>query len=608
MRRDAALSAQPRYAILRLRAALRPSATTGVSVAMKYTTQKARGVDEISKLYTLPPWIGRPGSITVLPYSLPNVYKFPYFARPCPERPRHGFVDSRPVKNLQELLDVFVEARMADPKAEVITMPEYTGKVSAIATDAGVTWGLGNAGVTSGGDQWDIPCPNANLTKKIVGHMGKDISHLYMEIVEHNGTPIVVQLRDGPKLATASGNYIPTRDYRVTNVILGDPKSTDLLKWEKTIAEAPAGSVLVLPGAGLSSHYAVHGIVHGLAVITGKASELVDFLDPYKFAAKVKIGDVLQPASAQPPPLRVRDYKTMRLFMRKKLPFAQDEAVPFAISILHSMQGWGRDRHLLAMRIHGATTMFRLLTAACCGEARHKGRNGGQGQNGLDWSELGGMSAGCPPGSRSTVFKKALGHSLDKCVRLADGARATLSGYWGGVPAAENQTKFDPKTGEIVLEDPNAPYSGSCSFGGPKWRRSAEVALCLGKALQKFRKYPGDQSWKEVAKLYNLAVLCGHNGGRVLDKFTDWAYVDACAKTPQLGFITKMAFNTVLLVKKEQDTKARKKGKALPETPAPELVPENAIVGTRRALTVEQLAMELKGYHPDDIALAGEAS
>lgn len=584
---------------------------------MQFATQKARGIDSIGKLHSVPTWIGRPENFYVLPYNMPPTYRMPIFARPCPERPRHGFVDSREVTTLQELLDLYVEAKLADPKAEVVTMSKLSGKCSAIATDAGVTWGLGNDGVTAGGAVlWDIPCPNAGLTSQIVKHNPKlqgDISHLYMEIVEHNDRPIIVQLRDGPKITSASGNYIPEKDYRVTNVILGDPTSTDLLKWEKLIAEAPKGSVLVLPGTGLSSHYAVHGITHKLAVLTGKSKDLLetdkaDNGTPI-VRPRVRVGDVLQPENGQPKPLRAVDYKTMRLMLRKRMPFKMAEAAPFAVSVLHAMPTWGRDRHLLALRIHGAMSMFRLLTAGCMGEARHAGHKRYQVMEAmrnlkLDWTELGGSSANSPPGSRSSVFARALEMPFDRVVKLADQARVLLSGHWGHVNEEDNQTKYDPN-GKIILEDPMAPFRGDCGYGGPKWRRSAEVALCLGLALQEFRKKPSEATWLEVLKLYNMGVNCAHNGGRVLDKFCDWSSIDRCAKVPQFGFISSMTFNTLLLVKSTQEAK-KPKGKAKLDIPEPLVRPESTVVGKRPAdMTISESAHTLAA---NDDSLSNEGA
>lgn len=564
--------------------------------AMKYVTQKARGIAALQTLRAnLPSWIGVPVDFTVMPYQLPNHYQLPKFARPCPERPRHGFVESRRVRNAEELLNIWIEARTADPKAEVIIMDELSGKGSAIATDAGVTWGLGNDGVTAGGAHlWDIPCPNAGLTSRIKAYSAissKDIQGgIFLEIVEHNDKPIIVQMRDGPTLAKATGNYVPHRDYRVTAILEPDDgHRSDLLRWEKRIAEAKPGSVVYLPYSGLSSHFAVHGIVHGLAVLTGTKHK----------DALPAIDSLLQPESDQPEPLRRRDYRAMRLMMRKKMPTYMNEAPGFATAVLHSMSGWGRERHLLALRIIGAQSMLRMLTAACVGEARHYVRWNRRPEGPVvPWEKLmgkplavlrkpeenvfgwghcgvrecrqcnkkyGEQSTETKKFDRQSVFEACMEWPVDKLLSLADAARQDLSGKWGPNSAEANQTAFDEK-GEIIPVELSKVRSEGCSYGGPRWRVSAEVAVRLGRALAAFQKTPNERTWKAVAARYNEGVACGHNNGRLLDKFCSWNTIDLCAKVPQFGFISRTAFEIVLAFKNARTTAALPSAKPVDET------------------------------------------
>lgn len=509
---------------------------------------------------------------------------------------------------MNELLELWVEARTADPKAEVILMPRCTATMSAIATDASVTWGKGNDGVTAGGEQWDIPCPNANLTKVV--HRWdqayrQDIKGgAFLEIVENNGIPTIVQVRDGPVITKATGNFIPHADYKVANVIyMKDADATNLLAWEKLIQEAPKGSVLVLPNAGLSSHFAVHGIVHGHAVITGPKHEITEKLVvdgvQQPRGPKVKVGDVLQPDSDQPAKLRNKDYKAMRLMLRKGMPFTQKEAPGFATAVLHSMGMWGRERHLLALRVVGAVSMLRLLTAACVGEARHFGCRSDRSTvkpkipwkelmgRDLDWSGRSdhcgdeycaacnrtyGSSSARGRFNRQAVFDKALEWPVDKLVDLADAAREDLSGPWGGVSGENNKTQFDEK-GEIIPQDMSEAKKSNTGYGGPRWRASAEVVVRFGKAIQEFQKKPCEETWMKVCARYNEGVACAHNGGRLLDKFAEWSHIDLCAKAPQFGFISRAAYETINLFKAAKRAQAE---------PVPELIlDESTVVGRK---------------------------
>src|SRR5688572_21917508 len=47
-------------------------------------------------------------------------FSYPYFARPCPLNPQHGFVDSRVVQNNEQLEKVIEETLAADPEGEVM--------------------------------------------------------------------------------------------------------------------------------------------------------------------------------------------------------------------------------------------------------------------------------------------------------------------------------------------------------------------------------------------------------------------------------------------------------------------------------------------------------
>jgi hypothetical protein len=510
-------------------------------------------------------------------------------------------VDSRRVDTLHQLLDLWVETRNADPKGEIILMPQYTGRASAIATDAGVTWGLGNDGVTGAkGKQWDIPCPNGALTKrlkKLAPVLADDIKEsIYAEIVEHEGKPVIVQLRDGPKLASATGDYIPHADFKVENVILlKNAENTDLLVWEKRIADAPRGTVIVIPEASLSSHFAVHGIVHKHAVMTGPVTRLCVYTRS-EVQTIVKVGDILQPSALQPEALKARDYKQMRLLLRRKLPFDRSEAPGFSAAVLHSMPLWGRERHLLAFRVLGALTMLRLLSAACIGEARHfyasgPGSRGKSGKPTIDWKELCGQELDAHHSiTRRSVYDKALELPLEKVAVLVDKARQDLSGDWGNCHGEKNVSKFDEK-GELIANTDDG--IGGCSFGGPKWRRSAEVATRLGRALVTFQRKPNAETWAKVAARYNEGVACGHNGGKLLDKFCNWTYIDWCVKAPQLGFISKMAMETVILLKGKAKTVAEG-----------EVMDERGVVGgTVEPPKVKAKARRSKKKDPIDTAI-----
>jgi len=79
--------------------------------------------------------------------------KFPMFARPCPRKPCHGFVDSRVVRTPHALLNLYRESLREDKDGEIVMMKAYSASLSAVGTNSGVTWGRGTDAVTSGKGQ-----------------------------------------------------------------------------------------------------------------------------------------------------------------------------------------------------------------------------------------------------------------------------------------------------------------------------------------------------------------------------------------------------------------------------------------------------------------------
>ena len=528
-----------------------------------FKTQKARGVELVNSMqYILPPWVRPEAFQAVLPYSFPDHYNFPIFARPCPETPRHGFVESRECKTIEDLLNVYMETKAADKNGEVLVMRRLNGRASAVATEAGVTWGTGNDGVTAGkGKQLVIPCPAGHFTDSIRKwdySLKADIKGAaYVEIVEHDGQPKVVQLRDGPMVAKVSGNWVPHADYRVTHVEVPTVSSLDdLLSWETTCKMAKKGTAVYLPSSSLTSHAAVQAITHGLAVVT----------------KVVAIGDHLQPEHDQPAKLRRRDFLYMRNAGKKRTFVDRQSAAPLAIATLHAMPLWGREPHLLRLRILGAMTMLRLLAASCIGEDRHY-YNSGPGAAGK--AERRGKSPGTSRipwklliGSEDTIYIRGQHRSAvqdavlsQNLVKLRDLCRLCAEDFEERGWEAGNK-------GNGGCNDPNCGVCGENAndgdeerlkygYGGPKWAASARIAESLAVALLTFREKPNQNSWNDVVSCYNRGVLAAHNGGRALDKFTDWNFIDLCAKAPQFGFIGKMAMECVAETKKPADTKPK---------------------------------------------------
>lgn len=495
-----------------------------------HVTQKAKGVALLPTLRTmgvLPQWFE---TVTAycLPYNMPETYSLDgMFARPCPERPRHGFVESRPIKGLKDLLDVYMEAKMADPKAEVLIMPTLSGNASGVLTDSSVTWAYKNDGATAGkGQQYIIPCTPGKLTSYLdrmsaYGAAGIKDSP-YMEIVENSGAVTIVQLRDGPKVGRVRYNYVPTQRYIVSSVVIPtEEEVNDLLLWERRVNTMEEGTAIYCPGVSLSSHITVHGIAKGFAVIT----------DPE--APKPVAGDALEPDSEQPPKLRRVHYRAMSKMFGKPMFCDRKSAIQASVSILHVMNEWGYEPYLLKLRVAGVSLMARILTAACIGEARHFYASGPGSINGsapaIDWimldkSRVPLMKGSQTHGSRDMVFTRLLSINNMEILRsLIDQAVQDFEGPWRGAADAK---------------DKNGDYVGSCSYGGPKWRDAARDTRNMIDAIFVFKDEPTEINWNKVVVYYNKAVNSVHNGGKLTSKFIADAYVDLSVTVPQFGLAT----------------------------------------------------------------------
>src|SRR6185437_13355334 len=81
----------------------------------------------------------------------------PLFARPCPVRPRHGFVDSQVVPTVKDARALLNLAQEVDPEAELLIMEYIQAHYNAIWTPGRFVIGPGHDGATSGTNSFTIP-------------------------------------------------------------------------------------------------------------------------------------------------------------------------------------------------------------------------------------------------------------------------------------------------------------------------------------------------------------------------------------------------------------------------------------------------------------------
>lgn len=325
----------------------------------EYRTQKVRGISALSENgFNTPQFevYGVEKFADTDPYELLN-----RFVRPCPLRPRHGFVDSRPINTLEEARQIVAETFAEEPDAEILTMPFIIATHSAVWTDGILVIGTGHDGATAGRDSRTIPVVGIPIRDEYRwGRAKKDACITeapYVELLwEHCGMSnkthrnYFVQLRDGVKAPTTT-DYIPFV-MEVQNVI---EAGGDLLAWESSIKNVPEGTVVWHPGGSLASHYAVHSVLNGVPVVISR---------------QPVVGETLEPNTEVPQP----DILKMRagFFLGATTNMTYLQAAYVMLSACHSTSVWlGKRDELLGF---GLGCMYRLIVTAALGEMRHHPR------------------------------------------------------------------------------------------------------------------------------------------------------------------------------------------------------------------------------------------
>lgn len=393
--------------------------------------------------------------------------RLPAFARPCPHRPRHGYIDSRVIQTKEELDQLAAEVFKDDPQGEVMLTPVYPNvKYNAIWTPGLLTIGKGHDGATNGKDTISVP-----LSGRIPEHIeallegssvGKD-EDPYIEAITVGGTTKLTQLRAGPKGARL-GNYVPA-EIKVKEVI--QTNGEDLLQWEAKIhaLEGRTGVVVYHPGGSPADHYSVHCRCFSI---------------PVMYDRKPEIGEVLDPTDVpQLDPNEVIAGAVIAAQLMTKDPESLDRAgwaelMLFGFHMSAAMSG-------KASRLLGASvvSMIRLGMAALAGEARHC-----QSINGLNL-----------PSNRAEVWKGMDGKSLTEL-------RATVN--------------------ELINVHLCGQFA-SAGFGGKKWAQCGVSLVPLFNGLEELAKAQTEAesvaAINSTVRALNVAVNQAHNGGWWMNKF-----------------------------------------------------------------------------------------
>lgn len=486
--------------------------------------------------------VGRPFPVPVyalLPYSLPGFSgswcldpsSFPtgihsLFARPCPIKPRHGFVDSVTVHTITDTFKLYEEARKLDAQAELLLSPAISSSSSMVLTSNGATRGKENDGATRG-DQIEHKWLLHGYRPRW-HHAPHDVlkplpsQDVYIETV--NGRiglgnftrNYIVQWRFGPK-APSGLDYIPN-PVEVTKVVKlsATDKLPDLFAWEKRLntlrKDNRTGLVIEAPEQSLSSHYAVHAIVNGIPFITTKS---------------VKIGDKLEP-------IETMSQMSNSLFRELWMDFDVAKGREAVESIIESYSGqqiWNADIDL-------GLSIFSLLPLTDPDPILYKGFI--QGMVALVHAAMLSGFGEIRYWIGSQISEEPLPNSLisrmhqkSYDIEFGDGNDTVPRSV--AYTQALNTWPAWSEFGEVFIALAEAfgtkEWKRNNTIGGPKWRAAVLTALDLWQALER-----PDPTLPEVLAKANLLVNAVHNGGRFLNKLITEQHMEQAAALPHLVF------------------------------------------------------------------------
>lgn len=449
-------------------------------------TQKALGVAvlEQAKITIPQPWavVQKEGDIAAAYERVSSKVK-DLFVRPCPTRPRHGFVESRAIDSsrpLEDLRETLIAARAADENgyAELMIMPRIEAWANVIITPTRVTIGPGHDGATSGHESMTIPLTGTRLyeiTDEVMrkAKIGSE-EDPYLEVVIPLYAPAVygpifTQLRAGARLDRSIGDdYIPAI-MRVDRVLMA---SGDLLEWEKQVKEIVEGTVVCHVGGSLISHYGVHCLTQKIPIMTSRVPIVGEVLEPLGVREDYDLDALIRGLGVG----AAFEIKPDAIDKYKKGPLSPSLALKMTFMALHNA-GAMTGEHAFWLGV-AVAFMMRCGMAASHGEARHK------------------LGIKIP---RTVVYDSAFDDFFL--------SRDTL--------------------GVALWKFKNLQWSSS--YGGKKWAECTEALVDLDNHVRALLKEPSQAAAMNLITSLNIVVNKAHNGGWWMDKFVSKSVFDLAA-------------------------------------------------------------------------------
>lgn len=451
-------------------------------------TQKARGVIALWEVapYNTFPWVivaqGREEVGGAFALARGFAGGRPIFARPCPIRPRHGFVESRAISSLEEAQALWDELERADPEGELMLVPLLHAKYNAIFAPGVVVVGPGHDGATSGRNAISLPLPSSWVDESKMAGLIAPGEVPYIEGVLEHGKHgwVLTQYRSGPP--PTAGDYIPER-VRVERVVRVD-EDMDLLEWERLVKSLSKGAVVYHPGGSAASHFGAHCIACGVPYLTSKEPRVGEVLEPTNAGWGRRESDALAEA--------IRE-----AFERED---TEDDLLPLSLALVHSIGAYVADNPSEeAIKLLGWAIVYlaRACAGASLGELRYSPRR-----------PL--LPVDVPAGGdRDDIYADALKFGIEDVIRcLAIAKEDFSSAGW------------------------------SRGYGGRRWANASSLALSYVRGVVSFLNRPSRGALGGLMRKANRLLHAVHNNGWYLNKWpnitgqgSDWVR-DMAAQNP----------------------------------------------------------------------------
>lgn len=455
---------------------------------------------------------------------------FPFFARPCPLKPRHGFIESRVINSYSALNKLWAEVKKVDKYGEILLGPYIKNvKYNAVYVDSGLlSVGVGNAGATGGKNSISFPVAPIEFTKCLKNKSGlnkKDT--VYIEAVnakvEYGNNYncgilrgdtgwLLTQIRGGPRVDSAHKDYIP---YKVIVKNIVTP-CDDLLEWEKKAKKFNKGTVVYGNGHTLASHAAIHCILNKIPFITSKKPVIGQSLE------QINNKDKAISRSAFRNGVRVGVGLCKKIHTDDMLKLFY-----FSLSVLHNWAYLKNSENAGWLLGAACATYMSLCSALLSGECRHY-------KNADNY------------GNRDTIYSEAL------CA---------------GTKGFNNFSK-------IALDFCDIRHWDS-GFGGVPWATCAWYSSILwskvSKACHGNKRALSDDEVKDIITAVNKSVNTAHNNGWWFNKIASCSSMDFIAKNSGLGAfcVADIYFKLATSIHKYKKNKILR-AKSLPKLPCVE--------------------------------------